>query len=61
MEGSKGDAWISLGRGNRIYFTNGLGVGGNGNRKDQVGRDGGERILEETLKRGHLGRGRNLV
>lgn len=32
-----GDSQISLGRGNRRAFMSGLRVGGNGNKKDQVG------------------------
>lgn len=32
-----GDSQISLGRGNRRAFISGLRVGGNGNKKDQVG------------------------
>ena len=34
------DAWISLGKENRIDFEGGLGVGGHGNRSDQVGETG---------------------
>lgn len=39
-ESSKGDAWISFRRGNRIEFMAGLEAGGDGNRRDHVlGRD----------------------
>lgn len=42
-EVSKGNIWISLGRGNRIDIVGGLGDGGNGNRRDQARRDGGRK------------------
>lgn len=38
---SKRDQWISLRRKNKIYFGSGLGIGGNGNRSDQVWGYGG--------------------
>jgi hypothetical protein len=36
---SKGEARISLGRGNRIDILGRLGMGEDGSRKDQVGRE----------------------
>jgi hypothetical protein len=35
-EGFRGDAWISLGRGSRIDFVGGLGIGGDGNERNQA-------------------------
>lgn len=43
--GVGGCAWVFLGRGNRISFVGGLGVGGGGNKSDQAA---GRRILGET-------------
>lgn len=37
MEVGSGDAWIYLGRRNRIDFSSGLRMGGDRNRRDQVG------------------------
>ena len=51
-EGSSGNTWISLGSGNRTDFSSGLGVDGDGNRRDPVdeggieGQSTGERWLE---------------
>lgn len=50
-DGSKGDTWIPLGRGNRMDYVGRLGAGGHRNRRDQVGEGGmekecGERQLE---------------
>lgn len=50
-EGSRGDTRISLRSGNRIDFVNGLGVGGDGNRKGQM-REWRERALGETTGMG---------
>lgn len=53
-KGFKDDTRISLGRGNRITFVGGLGVGWNGNRRDQVeDRDGGREYEEMTGIEGH--------
>lgn len=55
MEGSRGNAWISLKRENKTYFAGRLGVGGDRSRGVKVGdegRDYGERQLE--LRRGAL-------
>lgn len=53
---------VSPGRGNRIDFAGGPGAGGNGNRRDQVGR-GGESMGRDNWSRwafrrqcGNLGR-----
>lgn len=45
-----GDSQIFLGRGNRRAFMSGLRVGGNGNKKDQVGEgtETGERVRESA-------------
>ena len=52
-EGSRGDIWISLGRGNRI--DPGLGVGRYGNTLDQVERVWRERVLgEEKWNKGAI-------
>ena len=50
-ESSEG-VWISLGRGNRIDSSRGLGVGRGGSRRDQC-VDDGER--ESRKRQGHLG------
>lgn len=38
--GPRGNAWSSLGRGNRIDFVSGLGTGDDMRGEDQVGGDG---------------------
>ena len=44
------DAWISLGRGNRVEFAGVLGVHEDGNRKDQLNLGGQrERVLGEMI------------
>lgn len=45
-KGSKGDAWISPGRENRIDFASGLGVAWDENRRDQVAGSAGGRVQE---------------
>lgn len=49
-ESSRGDAWISLGKGNRLDFAGGLGVGGNRTERDQVvGMRCREKVWKETV------------
>ena len=47
-----GDAWISLGRGNRRDFVNGLRSGGDENMSNKVGGVQKGRLIKETTGKG---------